>query len=117
MRIVSISPVPRVTALITPSGFAVVGMSYTLTCTVSGADNLEATISLEFTGPNSVSGTGTSLQLPLTLDLTDAGRYTCTAIVTSRLLPVSGFLISTDREDISLQSESSSTECGLHFSD
>ena len=97
------------TVLITPSGSTVVGMSYTLTCTVSGADNLEATISLEFTGPNSVSGTGTSLQLPLTLDLNDAGKYTCTATVSSTLL--SNDLILTDTEDITLQSECS--DCSL----
>ena len=93
------------TALITPSGSAVVGMSYTLTCTVSGADNLEATISLEFTGPNSGSqGTGTSLQLPLTLDLNDAGEYTCSATVSSDLL--FNDLMPTDTENVNIPSES-----------
>ena len=91
------------TVLITPSGSTVVGMSYTLTCTVSGADNLGGTITYAFTGPNSVSGSGTSLQLPLTLDLNDAGQYTCTATVSSDLLTTD--LIRTGTEDITLQSE------------
>ena len=75
------------TLSITPSGSAVVGTSYTLTCTLSGADNLAATISIAFTGLSTGSGSGTSLQLPLgTLDLNDAGEYTCTATVSSGLL-------------------------------
>ena len=98
-----ISPVPVVTVLITPSGSAVVGMSYTLTCTVSGADNLEATIA--FTGLNTASGTGTSLQLPLDpLDLTDAGEYTCTATVSSDLL--TNNIVRTDTEEVNIPSES-----------
>ena len=102
---ISLSPVPDVTVLITTSGSAVVGMSYTLTCTVSGADNLEVTISIEFTGPNSGSGTGTSLQLPLSiLDLNDAGQYTCTATVSSGLL--TNDLMPTDTEDVNIASES-----------
>ena len=104
-------PALDVTVLITTSGSTVVGMSYTLTCTVSGADNLEATISIEFTGPNSGSGTGTSLQLPLILDLTDAGQYTCTATVSSGLL--SNDLIFTDTEDINIPSECS--DCSKDF--
>ena len=100
---ISHSPVPDVTVMITTPGSAVVGMSYTLTCTVSGADNLEATITYAFTGPNSVSGTGTSLQLPLTLDLNDAGRYTCTATVSSGLL--TNNLTLTDTEDVNIPSE------------
>ena len=100
--------VPVVTVVITTSGSAEVGMSYTLTCAVSGADNLEEAISIEFTGPapNSVSGTGTSLQLPLTLDLNDAGRYTCTATVSSGL--ITSDIVSSDIEDITLQSECNS---------
>ena len=102
---ISLSPVPDVTVLITPSGSAVVGMSYNLTCTISGADSLEATVSLEFTGPNSGSqGTGTSLQLPLTLDLNDAGEYTCSASVSSDLL--SNDLTPTDTENVNIPSES-----------
>ena len=105
---ISLSPVPVVAVMITPSGSTVVGMSYILTCTVSGADNLEEAISIEFTGPtpNLGSGTGTSLQLPLTLDLTDAGRYTCTATVSSGL--ITSDIVSSDIEDITLQSECNS---------
>ena len=92
------------TILITPSGSAVVGMSYTLTCTVAGADNLEATISIGFTGPNTASGTGTSLELPLgTLDLNDAGEYTCTATVSSGLLASN--LELSDTENVNIASE------------
>ena len=101
------------TVLLTTSGSTVVGMSYTLTCTVSGADNLEANISIEFTGPNSGSGTGTSLQLPLILDLTDAGEYTCTATVSSGLL--SNDLIFTDTEDVTIPSECSDCSLGTGF--
>ena len=112
---ISLSPVPDVTVLITTSGSAEVGMSYTLTCTVSGADNLEATFSLEFTGPNSDSGTSTSLQLPLgTLDLNDAGKYTCTATVSSDLLTVN--LMLTDTVDVNIPSESLHECCDIDCS-
>ena len=102
---ISLSPAPDVTVLITTSGSAVVGMSYTLNCTVSGADNLEATTSIEFIGPNfSGSGTGTFIRLPLlALELTDAGGYTCTATVRSDLL--TNDLISNDTVDVTLQSK------------
>ena len=102
-----------------PSGSAVVGMSYTLTCTVSGADNLEATISIGFTGPNAASSTGTSLQLPLdSLDLNDAGEYTCTATVSSGLLINN--IVRTGTENVYIQSESLSmmvaNDCSLENS-
>ena len=93
------------TILITPSGSAVVGMSYTLTCTVSEADNLEATISIGFTGPNTASGAGPSLQLLLDpLDLNHAGDYTCTATVSSGLL--TNNIVRTDTEEVNIPSES-----------
>ena len=116
---ISLFPVPHVTLLITSSGSAVVGMSYTLTCTVSGADNLEVSISIGFTGPNTASGTGTSLQLPLdSLDLNDAGEYTCTATVSSGLL--TNNIILTDTEEVNIPSESLSmmvaNDCSLENS-
>ena len=94
------------TVLITPSGPAVVGMSYTLTCTVSGADNLEATINpIAFSGPSTATGTGTALELPLgSLTLTDAGEYTCTATVSSGLL--TSDLELSDTETVNIPSES-----------
>ena len=99
------SPVPDVTLLITPSGSAVVGMSYTLTCTVSGADNLEATISIVFTGPSTASGSGPSLELPLgTLNLFHAREYTCTATVSSGLLTNNIEL--SDTENVNVPSKS-----------
>ena len=104
------------TLLITPSGPAMVGMSYTLTCTVSGTDNLEATISIGFTGPNTDSGSGTSLLLPLDpLDLNDVGEYTCTATVSSGLLINN--IVRTDTEEVNIPSESLSmvvaNDCSL----
>ena len=107
------------TVLITPSGSAVVETSYTLTCTVSGADNLEATISIEFTGPSTASGTGPSLLLPLgSLDLNDAGEYTCTATVSSGLL-INNIML-TDTENVNIPSESLSmvvaNDCSLENS-
>ena len=96
--------VPDVTVDITTAGSAEVGMSYTLTCTVSGADNLGGADIIAWTGPSGITGSGTSLQLPLgTLDLNDAGEYTCTATVTSNLL--NSDLVRTDTEDVILQSE------------
>ena len=95
--------VPDVTVDITTAGSAEVGMSYTLTCTVSGADNLGGA-DIAWTGPSGVTGSGTSLQLPLgTLDLNDAGQYTCRATVTSNLL--NSDLVRMDTEDVILQSE------------
>ena len=85
---------------------AVLGMSYTLTCAVSGVDSLGASISLAFIGPNTGSGTGTSFQFQLgPLDADDAGQYTCTATITSDLL--SDNLVRTDTEDVIIQRECS----------
>ena len=94
------------TLLITPSGPAVVGMSYVLTCTVSGTDNLEATINpIAFSGPSTTSGSGTSLELPFgILTLTDAGEYTCIATVSSGLL--TSDLELSDTEAVNIPSES-----------
>ena len=94
---------PDVTVDITTAGSAEVGMSYTLTCTVSGADNLGGA-DIAWTGPSGNTGSGTSLQLLLDpLDLSDAGRYTCTATISSVLLENN--LVLTDMVDVNLQSE------------
>ena len=83
---------------------------YSLTCSVSGADNLNASITYQWTTNN---GTQTQIQvgmgnhpklvtLPFSpLRLSDAGNYTCQAIVSSDNITV----IVMDSQDVVIQCE------------
>ena len=72
------------------SGSAVAGEEYSITCTVLGADNLDATFRIEWQRPG-----GGTLRTGLTSSLThifspvgqsDTGQYTCEATITTDLL-------------------------------
>ncbi len=61
------------------------GESYTLTCTVTGAESLNPTITYEWTrGGTSVGSDSILIFNPLTLS--SSGQYVCTVTVTSDLL-------------------------------
>ena len=85
-------------------GTPVVGGSSTLTCTVSGADNLGGA-NIVWTGPRTNAGSVPSLDLTLgTLVLSDAGEYTCTATISSDLL-INDLVRTGNTQTITLQSE------------
>ena len=93
------------TAAIDVSGSRVIGGSITLTCNVTGLSSLASDTTITFSGPRTVTGTG-STSLQLLLDpalLSDAGQYTCMASVSSSLLDSA--VEDTDTEDLRLQSE------------
>jgi len=94
-----------VTAAIVVGGSTVLGESIILTCDVTGLSSLASDTTIVFSGPRTVTGTGsTSLQLPLNPTLlSDAGQYTCMASVTSSFLDSA--VEDTDAEDLRLQSE------------
>ena len=92
-------------AAIDVSGSRVIGGSVTLTCHVTGLCSLASDTTITFSGPRTVTGTG-STSLQLLLDpalLSDAGQYTCMASVTSSLLDSA--VGDTDTEELRLQSE------------
>ena len=93
------------TAAIDVSGSRVIGGRVTLTCDVTGLSSLASGTTITFSGPRTMTGTG-STSLQLLLDpalLSDAGQYTCMATVTSALLDSA--VEDTDTEDLRLQSE------------
>ena len=76
---------PTVTANIT-GVTPIAGHSYTMVCSVNGADNLNATIEHEWRDQSSTS-IGHSYNLTFnSLSLSDAGWYTCKATITSSYL-------------------------------
>ena len=91
-------------ATIAVSSATDVGGSVTLTCAVTGLNSLASGRTITFTGPTTVTGTGSPLQLLLDPALlSDAGQYTCMASVTSSLLDSA--VGDTETEDLRLQSE------------
>ncbi len=82
----SIHVAPIVTAMITSSGPPMAGQSYTLICSVTGAEALTPSITYEWTrGGSSVTGSESMLTFN-SLTLSSSGQYVCTVIVTSDLL-------------------------------
>ena len=81
---------------------------YSLTCGVTGAENLDPSITYQWTKNN---GTLTQIQVGAdprvlsfsSLRFADAGRYTCQATVSSPYL--NNDITMTDSQDITLQSE------------
>ena len=107
---ISFFPAPILSVKITTSGAPVLGQNgYSLTCSVSGATNLNSSITYQWTKTN---GTQTQLQSdgadPKVLSfsplrLSDAGRYTCQAIVSSPYL--NSDITRMDSQDVTLQSK------------
>ncbi|XP_064387176.1 uncharacterized protein LOC135335578 [Halichondria panicea] len=96
---------PSITATVTSSGPPMAGQSYTLTCTVTGGEALNPTISYQW-----FEGSSTRVMLPTTsvdltfdpLHLSDAGQYSCDVIVSSPSL-TSDLTASSGVEDLIIQ--------------
>ena len=82
------------------------GQSYSLICGVTGAENLNSSITYQWTKNN-----GTQTQVPngaktlsfSTLRFSDAGQYSCQATVSSPYLK--NFITIMDSQNVTLQSE------------
>ena len=98
------SPEPVISAMAS-GGTPTVGESYSLTCTVTGADQLNATITYKWFKNNTmVSGETQSTLSFSSLSLSDAGQYRCDVTVNSTLLSQSIIKMS-NTQDLTLQSK------------
>ena len=94
--------------MITPDGTAVVGQSYSLICSVNGADSLSPTSTTycwynESSNPRSLIGTNSSAYAFTLVQPYHAGQYTCEVTITSPYL--SGALSQSMMQDITAQSK------------
>ena len=81
---------------------------YTLTCDVSGTDNLSPTITYQWTKYNGTTQTqvGTTSTLTLSpLRFSDTGDYTCNVTVDSTLLNSSIFASADSNSSVIIESE------------
>ena len=102
------SPEPIITAMVS-GGTPTVGESYSLTCTVTGADRLNTTITYQWFKDNTmVSGETQSTLSFSSLSLSDAGQYRCDVTVSSTLLSQSIINMS-NTQDLTLQSKYNSS--------
>jgi len=96
---------PSVSVVITPTGTAVVGQSYSLSCSVSGADSLSPITTYrwynESSNPRPQVGT-TSIYTLNPLQQYHAGEYTCEVTITSPYLD--GDLSRSVMQNITVQS-------------
>ena len=95
------SPAPIITAVVS-GGTPTVGESYSLTCTVTGADRLNPTITYQWNN-TVVSGETQSTLSFSSLSLSDAGQYRCYVTVSSTLLSRS-ISVTSNTQDLTLQS-------------
>ena len=97
---------PSVSVVITPTDTAVVGQSYSLSCSVSGADSLSPTSTYrwynESSNPRSQVGTTSTYTLN-PLRPYHVGQYTCEVTITSPYL--NGALRQSMMQDITVQSK------------
>jgi len=94
--------------VITPAGTAVVGQSYSLSCSVSGADSLNPTSTTyrwynESSNPRSQVGINSSTYTLNPLRPYHAGQYTCEVMITSPYL--NDALSQSMMQDITVQSK------------
>ena len=98
------SPAPVITAVVS-GGTPTVGDSYSLTCTVTGADRLNPTRTYQWFKDNTVVSGETQSTLSFSsLSLSDAEQYRCRVIVSSNLLSQSITKMS-NTQDLTLQSK------------
>ena len=103
-----LSPEPDITAMVS-GGTPTVGESYSLTCTVTGADRLNPTITYKWFKDNTmVSGETQSTLSFSSLSLSDAGQYRCDVTVSSTLLSQSITKMS-NTQGLTLQSKYNSS--------
>ena len=101
-------PAPDISVQITTSGDPVVGQSgYSLTCGIIGTGNLSPSMTYQWTkndGTQTIQVGADPRVLSFSpLRLSDAGRYTCQATVTSTYL--NSGITRTNTQDVTLQSE------------
>ena len=108
----SLSAAPSITVMVTANLNAplMVGQTgYTLTCDVSGADNLTPMITYKWTrndGSTQIQvGTNSNTLTLSPLRLSNAGDYTCSATINSVLLNNPWFGSYTQFESVTIQSE------------
>ena len=102
------SPEPVITAMVN-GGTPTVGESYSLTCTVTGADRLNPTITYQWFKDNTVVSGETQSTLSFSsLSLSDSGQYRCDFTVGSTLLNQSIIAMS-NTQDLTLQSKYNSS--------
>jgi len=94
--------------MINSVGNAVVGQSYSLSCSVSGADSLSSTSTTyrwynESDDPRSLIGTNSSAYAFTFVRPYHAGQYTCEVFITSPYL--NGILSQSMMQDIIIQSK------------
>ena len=94
--------------MINSVGNAVVGQSYSLSCSVSGADSLSPTSTTyrwynESDDPRSLIGTNSSAYAFTLVRPYHAGQYTCEVMITSPYL--NGILSQSMMQDIIIQSK------------
>ena len=102
----SFFPAPAISVQITASGPPLLGQnSYSLTCGVTGAENLNPSITYQWTKNNGTLAVGADPHVLSfsPLRLSDAGRYTCQATVSSPYLNNNITMINS--QDVTLQSE------------
>ena len=81
------SPEPVITAMVSQGGTPTVGESYSLNCTVTGADRLNPMIAYQWFKGTTVVVDGRQSTLTFSsLSLSDAGQYKCRVTVSSTLL-------------------------------
>ena len=96
------SPEPVISAMVS-GGTPTVGKSYSLNCTVTGADRLNPTITYQWFKDSTVVSGETTLSFS-SLSLSDAGQYRCDVTVSSTLLsqPITKM---SNTQDLTLQSK------------
>ena len=102
----SFFPAPAISVQITASGAPLLGQnSYSLTCGVTGAENLNPSITYQWTKNNGtlIVGTDPRVLSFSPLRLSDAERYTCQATVSSPYL--NNNITRINSQDVILQSE------------
>ena len=102
-----LSSAPSVSVQITDGGAApTAGEDYQLTCSVSGAESLNPTVTYQWTkNSDGQAQVGTSNTLSFTpLRLSDAASYVCTITISSNYL--TGVIVRMDPHDVRIQSRS-----------
>ena len=101
-------PVPTITAeVVLPGDPPAAGQSYSLMCTVTGADSLNSTINYQWfkTTPSRTQVGTNSLTLTFDpLDLSDAGQYECIVSASSPFL-VGPLTDTSDTVNLNIQSK------------
>ena len=85
-----------------------VGENYQLTCSVSGAENLNPTFTYQWTKNNDTRtqfGTNSSTLSFIPLRLSDAASYVCEVIISSVYLAGDIVAMNVDPQDVRIQSE------------